>query len=101
MYVVIDDGNNLVVMIDGGQVKKVYKGDIHGVKLGYPGDVITDTHRGVFIADYQCNQVLLLRRTGDVVKILDRHVRYPSSLYLDTDHHGLASVDIIDMKVQM
>ena len=71
-YVVSDWSNNQVVMIDGrGQVKTCYKGDIHGVKLGVPCDVITDSHRGVLIADFTLNQVLLLRRTGDVVKILD------------------------------
>ena len=65
----------------------IYRGDIHGVQLGRPADVITDPHRGVLIADYHHNQVLLLRRTGDVVKILDQHVIKPRILYLDTDHH--------------
>ena len=89
-YVVSDWGNAQVVMIDGrGQVKTRYKGDIHGVRLGRPLDVITDPHRGVLISDPLHHQVLLLRRTGDVVKILDQHVTAPFSLYLDTDHHRL------------
>ena len=89
-YVVIDWDNDQVVMIDGrGQLKARYKGDIHDVKLGLPRDVFTDPHMGVVIADYHHNQVLLLRRTGDVVKILDQHVISPVSLYLDTDHHRL------------
>ena len=89
-YVVSDWENNQVVMIDRfGQVKTRYKSDIHGVKLGWTSDVITDPHRGVLIADYRNNQVLLLRRTGDVVKILDQHVPSPFSLYLDTGHHRL------------
>ena len=91
-YVVSDWNNGQVVIIDGrGQVKTRYKGDIHGVRLGVPcpWDVITDPHRGVLIADAGHHQVLLLRRTGDVVKILDQNVRYPDILYLDTDHHRL------------
>ena len=89
-YVVTDRDKESVVMIDGrGQVKTRYKGDIHGVKLGYPREVITDPHRGVLIVDQRYNQVLLLRRTGDVVKILDQHVTSPSTMYLDTEHHRL------------
>ena len=93
-YVVIDWDNNQVVMIDGrGQDA------MHSVKLGYPCDVITDPHRGVLIADYFNNQVLLLRRTGDVVKILDQHVTSPDSLYLDTDHHRLYVSGRVQYKV--
>ena len=89
-YVVSDWKNKQVLVIDNnGQVKTHYKGDIHSVKLGIPQDVITDPHRGVLIADSGKNQVLLLRRTGDVVRILDEHVRSPLSMYLDTDHHRL------------
>ena len=89
-YVVSDWDNDQIVVIDNkGQMKTRYKGDIHGVRLGKPLDVITDPHRGVLIADCFHNQVLLLRRTGDVVKILDQHVTAPFSLYLDTDHHRL------------
>ena len=89
-YVVRDGNNKQVVIIDDkGQVKTCYKGDIHGVELPYPCHVITDPHRGVLIADYDLNQVLLLRRTGDVVKILDQHVTSPRTLYLDTHHHRL------------
>ena len=89
-YVVSDWTNKQVLVIDNnGQVKTHYKGDIHSVKLGIPQDVITDPHRGVLIADSGKNQVLLLRRTGDVVKILDEHVRSPLSMYLDTVTHRL------------
>ena len=89
-YVIGDSVINQVVVIDNkGQVKKHYKSDIEGVKLVGPRDVITDPHRGVLIAEYRQHQVLLLRRTGDVVKILDKHLRYPRILYLDTDHHRL------------
>ena len=89
-YVISDWDNDQVVMIDNkGQVKTSYKAGVHGVELGWPRDVITDPHRGVLIANYDHNQVLLLRRTGDVVKILDQHVRYPDILYLDTDHHRM------------
>ena len=87
-YVVIAE-NKQVLIIDGrGQVKTHYKGDIQGVKLICPRDVITDPHGGVLIADF-VDQVLLLRRTGDVVKILENHVILPTTLYLDTDHHRL------------
>ena len=89
-YVVSDFINDQVVMIDTkGQVKTRCKSDIHGVKLSVPCDVITDPHRGVLIANYDHHQVLLLRRTGEVVKILDQHVIKPRILYLDTDHHRL------------
>ena len=89
-YVVSDYLKNQVVMIDNkGQEKTRYNGDIRGVELGTPRAVITDPHRGVLIADLRHNQVLLLRRTGDVVKILDQHVTSPTTLYLDTDHHRL------------
>ena len=89
-YVVSDWDNAQVVMIDGrGQVMTRYKDDIHGMELGRPRNVITDPHRGVLIADNRHNQVMLLRKTGDVVKILDQHVIQPWSLYLDTDHHRL------------
>ena len=89
-YVVSDGHNYQVVVIDSkGQVKTSYKADVHGVELGWPRDVTTDPHRGVLIADWWNHQVLLLRRTGDVVKILDQHVTSPFTLYLDTDHHRL------------
>ena len=89
-YVVSDWSNRqVVIMTKKGQEKTHYRRNIHGVKLGRPGSVITDPHRGVLIADSRNNQVLLLRKTGDVVKILDQHVRSPRILYLDTDHHRL------------
>ena len=89
-YVVSDGHNNQILVIDSkGQVKALYKSDKHGVNLGYPRDVITDPHRGVLVANFWQNQVLLLRRTGDVVKILHQHVTSPRILYLDTDHHRL------------
>ena len=89
-YIVSDGSNNQVVVINNkGQVKTRYNGDIHGVNVGWTSDVITDPDRGALIADYNHHQVLLLRRTGDVVKILDQHVRSPHSMYLDTDHHRL------------
>ena len=75
-------------MIDNkGQVKTRYKGDIQGVELALPSNVITDPHRGVLIADFIQNQVLLLKKTGDMAKILN--MRSPRTLYLDTDHHRL------------
>ena len=89
-YVISDLSNEQVVMIDRrGQVKTRYKGDIHGMKLRGPRDVISDPHRGVLIADHHNNQVLLLRKSGDVVKILDRQVMEPFTLFLDTDHRRL------------
>ena len=89
-YVVSDYLKNQVVMFDNkGLVKTRYNGDIHGVELGEPRAVITDPHRGVLIADLRHNQVLLLRRTREVVKILDQHVTSPNTMYLDTDHHRL------------
>ena len=89
-YVVCDWYKNQVVMIDrSGQVKTRYKGDIHGVELGWITDVTTDPHRGVLVADWLQNQVLLLRRTGDVVSIMNQHMPSPRILYLDTDHHRL------------
>ena len=67
-----------------------YKDETHGVKVGEPYDVITDPQRGVLVTDCRNSQVLLLRRTGDVEKILlDKHVRSPRVMYLDTDHHRL------------
>ena len=89
-YVVSDHNNDQVVIIDDkGEVTTHYKGDIQGVKVDGLHDVITDPHRGVLMANSWHNQVLLLRRTGDVVKILDQHVISPCTLYLDTDHHRL------------
>ena len=89
-YVLSDFTHDQVVLIDNkGQVKIYYEADMHGVKLGEPRDFITDPDRGVLIADSRNNHVLLLMRTGDVVKILDQHVRSPRTLYLDTDHHRL------------
>ena len=89
-YVVGDCWINQILMIDGrGKVKKSYRGKIHGVDLGKLRGIITDLHGGVLIADYCYNQVLLLRRTGDVGKILDQHVIEPWNLYLNTDHHRL------------
>ena len=88
LYVVSDWNDIQVVMIDNkGQVKTRYKGDIQGVELALPSNVITDPHRGVLIADFIQNQVLLLKKTGDMAKILN--VRSPRTLYLDTDHHRL------------
>ena len=57
-----------------------HKGEICCVKLCEARDVITDPHRGFLIADCNHNQVLLLRKTGNVVKILDQHVRSPGTL---------------------
>ena len=89
-YVVSDWVIDQVVMIDGrGQLKTRYKDNIQILKLNRPRVVTTDPHRGVLIADSGLNQVMLLSRTGDVVKILDQHVILPWSLYLDTDHHRL------------
>ena len=89
-YVVSDYSYEQVVLIDNkGQEKTSYKDDIQGVKMRGPRGIITDPHRGVLMANYDHNQVLLLRRTGDVVKILDQHVKSPNILYLDTDHDTL------------
>ena len=89
-YVVSDWWREKVVIVDGrGQMKKRYKGDIQSMKLGRPRDVITDPYRGVLIADNRLNQVLLLRKSGDVVKLLDQHVTSPDTMYLDTDHQRL------------
>ena len=90
-YIVSDTNNDQVVMIDNkGQVKTRYKDDIQGVELSGPSGVIIDPeHRGVLIGNFWQHQVLLLRKTGDVVTILDEHVTCPRLLYLDTDHHRL------------
>ena len=90
-YVVSDWFNTQVVIIDNkGQVVETrYKGDMKGVKLKVPHGIITDPHSGVLIANCYYHQVLLLRRTDDVTKILDQHVRSPRILYLDIDHHRL------------
>ena len=89
-YVVSDHNNDQVVLIDDkGEVTTHYKGDIQGVKVDGLHDVTTDPYRGVLMANSWQNQVLLLRRTGDVVKILDQHVISPRTLYLDTDHNRL------------
>ena len=86
-HYVVSDYKELVIIDRRGQIKKRYKDEIHCVKLGSSCDVITDPHGGVLIADD--SQVLLLRRAGDVVKILDQHVISPRILYLDSEHHRL------------
>ena len=89
-YVVTDCSNHQIVIVDRkAQVKTRYKDKIQGVVVGGPRDVITGPHSGVLIANYHHNQVLLLRRTGDVVTILDQHVISPDILYLDTDSQRL------------
>ena len=89
-YVISDLKNRQVVIIrKKGQIKTCYNGDIHGVKFREPRDVITDPHTGVLLADISLNQVLLMTKSGDVVKILDQHMSFPRILYLDTDHHRL------------
>ena len=89
LYVVSDWFCNQVVVIDvEGHVTTRHSGAIQGVNLGLPSDINT-FYSDVLIADMKYNQVLLLRRTGDVVKILDQHVRSPRGLYLDTDHQRL------------
>ena len=87
-YVIIS-GGDFMSTNSNGQVETHYKGEIQGVKLRCASDVITDPHKGVLIADCRQDHVLLLRRSGDVVKILDQHVTSPHTLCLDTDHHRL------------
>ena len=82
-------GEDVMLTNSNGQVETHYAGEIQGVKMESASDVITDPHRGVLITDCRQNYVLLLRRTGDVVKILDQHVLSPRILYLDTEHHRL------------
>ena len=89
-YVVSDFCYLQVVIIDNeGHTKTCYENERQSLKHGWSRHVITDPHRGVLIADYNHNQVRLLRTTGDVVKLLDQHVRSPRILYLDNDHHRL------------
>ena len=88
-YVVSDWRDYPVIIDNKGQVKARYLDYIHGVKLGVPCETIIDPHRGILIADELNSQVLLLRRTGNVEKILYKYVISPKSLYLDTDHHRL------------
>ena len=50
------------------------------IRMLDPHDVTTDPHRGVLIADFDHHQVLLLRKSGDVVMILDKQAMWPWSL---------------------
>ena len=89
-YVVSDFCYLQVVIIDNeGHMKTCFENERQSLKHGWSRHVITDPHRGVLIADYNHNQVRMLRTTGDVVTILDQEVRSPRIMYLDTDHNRL------------
>ena len=87
-YLVSDCINKQVVVFNG-YTKMRYRDEIHGVKMGLPSNVATLPNTSVLISDIRLHQVLLLRSTGDVVKILDEHVRSPHMMYVDTDYHRL------------
>ena len=53
-YVISDHCNNQIVLINKvGQVKKRYKGEIHGVKIGHTFDVNSESNGTILVADYE------------------------------------------------
>ena len=88
-YVISDWWNKQVVLINKeGLVKKRYKGDIHGIKLGHTFDVISSSNGTLLVADNENHKVLMLNMEEDEVKqvLQQQHVRSPVRLYLSSDH---------------
>ena len=91
-YIVADYENDQIVIVDKeGGVKTRYQHDSHGVALGRPCDIITDTEGMILITDDRDERVLLLNQAGNEVRqlLLEQHILDPSCLYLDTDHQIL------------
>ena len=91
-YIVVDYDNKQVVIVDkDGYLETRYKHEIHGVKLGTPHDVITDSDGRIILSDQSEDTVLLLNQEGDEVKrlIQKQHITNPGCLYLDADHNKL------------
>ena len=88
-YVISDPWNKQIVFINKvGQVKRRYKGEIHGVKIGGTFDVISGPNGTILVADYENHQVLMLNLEEDEVKqvLQNQHVRSLVNLYMSSDH---------------
>ena len=91
-YVVTDWENHQVVIIDNeGEVKTLYKDEIHGVKLDEPYDITTDKQGRILIVDHTHSQVLMLASDEERVKQLlhDQQIMLPVCLFLDGKHDKL------------
>ena len=88
-YVISDYCDRQIVLINkAGQVKRRYKDDIHGVKIGRAFDVTSGPNGTVLVADPENHQVLMVNLEEDEVKqvLQNQHVSFPVNLYLSSDH---------------
>ena len=88
-YVISDLWNKQIVLINkAGKVKRRYKGEIHGVKIGHIFDVICGPNGTILVADCENHQVFMLNLEEDEVKqvLQNQDVRSPVNLYLSSDH---------------
>ena len=83
-YVITDWENRQVAVIDGdGHVKRLYKDDIHGVKVDKPFDITTDKHGRILMVDNTQHHVILISLDGEgVEQPLQGQVKYPTCVYL-------------------
>ena len=90
-YVVTDLLNHQVALIDGeGQVKRLYKDDIHGVKLNELYAIATDKHGRILVVDNTQQRVLQISKDGEEVKqLLQGQVKQPMYVCLDDECHKM------------
>ena len=85
-YVIVDYVNQQLVMIDNkGRVKKRYKDEVQGVKMGHPRGIMRDAAGRILVSDESENQVLLMNKEGDMVmeSVKLQHVTRLGFLCLD------------------
>ena len=90
LYYVAGEKQLLMITKDG-RVKNTHKDAIHGVTLGDPYQISTDSMDRVLVCDLAEDQVLLISNDGDeVVQLLnEQHVEKPTCLSLNADQHKL------------
>ena len=60
-YIIVDYDNKQVLVIDRkGDVEKVYKGEIEGVEMGRPCEIIRDSDGRILMSDELNNQIVMM-----------------------------------------
>ena len=90
LYYVAGEKQLMMITKDGG-IKNTHKDEIHGVTLGDPYQVTTDSMDRVLVSDYGGDQLLLISKDRNEVRQLlnKQHVKKPTRLSLDSDQHKL------------
>ena len=91
-YIITDWRNTKAAIIENsGQVKKVFRDDIQGMRLTQPYDVVTDLKGRTLISDCSEHPVILTSKELDVSRQLleAENVRKPMSMCLDDQNNKL------------